>query len=35
MTGVKSPHLLGSESKEEKIEAGVKVSEDLGIKTVY
>lgn len=35
MTGVKSPHILGNETKEEKIEAGVKVSNDLGIKTVY
>lgn len=35
MTGVQSPHLLGHETKEEKIEAGNKVSEDLGIKTVY
>lgn len=35
MTGVKSPHILGSETKEEKIEAGIKVSNDLGIKTVY
>ena len=35
MTGVQSPQLLGSETKEEKIEAGVKSSEDLGIKTVY
>lgn len=35
MTGVSSPHLLGKESKEEKIEAGQKVSDDLGIKTVY
>jgi len=35
MTGVKSPHILGNETKEEKIEAGIKVSNDLGIKTVY
>ena len=35
MTGVKSPHLLGSETREEKIDAGKKVSSDLGIKTVY
>lgn len=35
MTGVHSPHILGHESKEEKIEAGIKTSSDLGIKTVY
>lgn len=35
MTGVSSPYILGQESKEEKIEAGKKVSNDLGIKTVF
>jgi len=35
MTGVHSPHILGNETKSEKIEAGIKVSNDLGIKTVY
>ena len=35
MTGVHSPHLLGNETKEEKIESGIKASHDLGIKTVY
>ena len=35
MTGVRSPHILGNETREEKIEAGVRVSNDLGIKTVY
>jgi cell division protein FtsZ len=35
MTGVQSPHILGNETKEEKIEAGIKTSNDLGIKTVY
>ncbi|MCA9487318.1 MAG: cell division protein FtsZ, partial [Nanoarchaeota archaeon] len=35
MTGVQSPHILGHETKEEKIEAGKKISNDLGIKTVY
>ena len=35
MTGVQSPQILGNETKEEKILAGQKVSEDLGIQTVY
>jgi cell division protein FtsZ len=35
MTGVKSAHILGNETKEEKIEAGIKTSEDLGIKAIY
>lgn len=35
MTGVQSPHILGNETKEEKIESGQKVSEDLGITSVY
>lgn len=35
MTGVQSPQILGKETKEEKIDAGVKTSNDLGIKTVY
>jgi len=35
MTGVSSPYILGKESKAEKIEAGKKVSNDLGIKTVF
>ena len=35
MTGVQSPHILGNETKEEKIEAGKKVSNDLGIRTVF
>ena len=35
MTGVKSPHILGSETKEEKIEEAKKVSDDLGINTIY
>lgn len=35
MTGVQSPHILGHETKEEKIEAGKRISDDLGIKTVY
>ena len=35
MTGVNSPHILGNETKEEKIEAGQKVSDDLGITSVY
>ncbi len=35
MTGVKSAHILGNETKQEKIDAGRKVSNDLGIKTVY
>jgi cell division protein FtsZ len=35
LTGVQSPHILGNETKQEKIEAGLKTSQDLGIKTVY
>ncbi len=35
MTGVQSPHLLGNETREEKIDNTHKVSNDLGIKTVY
>lgn len=35
MTGVSSPHILGHETKEEKIEAGQKVSKDLGISSIY
>lgn len=35
MTGVRSAHILGNETREEKIEAGIKTSHDLGIKTVY
>lgn len=35
MTGVQSPQILGNETKEQKIEAGQRVSADLGIKTVY
>ena len=35
MTGVSSPHILGNETKEEKIESGQKVSRDLGISSVY
>jgi cell division protein FtsZ len=35
MTGVKSPQILGHESKVEKIENTEKVTTDLGIKTVY
>ena len=35
MTGVHSPHILGHETKEEKIESGKKVSNDLGITSVY
>jgi cell division protein FtsZ len=35
MTGVTSPHLLGNESKEEKIENTQKSSSELGIRTVY
>ncbi|MFW5704682.1 MAG: cell division protein FtsZ [Nanoarchaeota archaeon] len=35
MTGVQSPHILGHETKEEKIEAGIKTSSDLGIKSIY
>lgn len=35
MTGVQSPHLLSNETKAGKIEAGMKTSDDLGIKTVY
>lgn len=35
MTGVHSPHILGNETKQEKIESGMKASSDLGIKTVY
>jgi cell division protein FtsZ len=35
MTGVQSPHILGNETKEEKIESGNKVSTDLGITSVY
>lgn len=35
MTGVHSPHLLGNETREEKIETGKKVSNDLGIRSVY
>ena len=35
MTGVQSPHILGHETKEEKVESGKKVSDDLGITSVY
>lgn len=35
MTGVSSPQLLGKETKQDSVEAGERVSEDLGIKTVY
>ncbi len=35
MTGVHSPHILGHETKDEKIETGKKVSTDLGITSVY
>ena len=35
MTGVQSPQILGNETKEEKIENTDKVSNDLGISTVY
>ncbi len=35
MTGVHSPHILGNETKEEKIEAGKRLGNDLGIRTVY
>lgn len=35
MTGVQSPHLLGNETREEKIDNTQRVSSDLGIKTVY
>ncbi len=35
LTGVQSPHILGHETKEEKIEGTQKVTSDLGIKTVY
>ena len=35
MTGVKSPYILGHESRQEKIDAGKKVSNDLGIRTVF
>ncbi len=35
LTGVHSPHILGHETRQEKIAAGTKVSEDLGIKTVF
>lgn len=35
MTGVTSPHILGNETKTEQVEAGARVSQDLGIKTVY
>ena len=35
LTGVNSPNILGNETRKEKIQAGVKTSKDLGIKTVY
>lgn len=35
MTGVQSPHILGHETKTEKIESGNKISNDLGISSVY
>ena len=35
MTGVTSPQIMGQESKDEQIQAGERVSDDLGIKTVY
>lgn len=35
ITGVRSPQILGNETKTEKIDAGIKVSNDLGIRTVY
>ncbi len=35
MTGVHSAHILGNETKEEKISAGNKTANDYGIKTVY
>ena len=35
MTGVHSAHILGGETKEEKVEAGKKTANEYGIKTVY
>jgi cell division protein FtsZ len=35
MTGVKSPHILGAESKEDYKEETIKSSDDLGIKSIY
>lgn len=35
MTGVHSAHILGNETREEKVEGTNKVSNDLGIKTVF
>ena len=35
MTGVQSPQILGNETKEEKVENTERLSNDLGIKTVY
>ena len=35
MTGVQSPHILGNETKGEKMESGNKLSNDLGISSVY
>jgi cell division protein FtsZ len=35
MTGVKSIHVLGNETKEEKVENTQRTSNDLGIRTVY
>jgi cell division protein FtsZ len=35
MTGVQSPHILGNETKEEKIDNTERISNDLGIKTVF
>ena len=35
MTGVQSPHILGHETKSEKMESGNKISNDLGISSVY
>lgn len=35
MTGVTSPHILGHETKQEKVEAGNRASSDLGIRSVY
>ncbi len=35
LTGVQSPHILGNETRQEKVESANKVSRDLGISTLY
>ncbi len=35
ITGVKSPYIVGEETKEEKIESGKKTSDFLGIRSIY